>query len=138
MRINRFANGGPAGCPITTLKLCNEDDIALLLTGTGSSFRSLHHYDSADAMTPCSVADGQVRLFRQYESPEDVHLVSSFRGLTDTIPSSNRDPGLVVEWQQGRGHLLMGGSVKYIRVWDAPREIAIQVCRPLLSLPDED
>ena len=35
-KLNRFANGGPSGCPITTLKLCNEDDIALLLTGTGA------------------------------------------------------------------------------------------------------
>lgn len=79
------------------------------------------------------VEDGHVRLFRQYESTNEVNLVSSFRGITDFIPSTIQDPGLVIEWQQGRGHILMGGSVKYIRVWDAPREIAIQVSPPFLS-----
>lgn len=78
-------------------------------------------------------ADGDVRLFRSYESPDDVKLISSFQGISEELPrSSNQaDAGLVVEWQQGRGQLLMGGNVKYIRVWDATRELTIQV-RPLL------
>lgn len=37
LRINRFANGSPAGVPITTLRFVNEDDIGLLLTASGSS-----------------------------------------------------------------------------------------------------
>lgn len=36
LRINRFANGSPAGVPITTLRFVNEDDIGLLLTASGS------------------------------------------------------------------------------------------------------
>ncbi|GAA5866660.1 hypothetical protein JCM8547_002714 [Rhodosporidiobolus lusitaniae] len=123
IRINHFANGTPAGVPITTLRFVNEDDIALLMTAT---------------------ADGDVRLFRAYESPDDVKLVSSFQGIaeslptTTTFPSSSssslspaaspnpQDAGLVVEWQQGRGQLLLGGNVKFIRVWDATRETIFQ------------
>ncbi|GAA5893372.1 hypothetical protein JCM8208_004422 [Rhodotorula glutinis] len=106
-RLNYFANGTPKGVPITTLRFVNEDDIALLMTAT---------------------ADGDVRLFRSYESPDDVKLISSFQGISEELPrSSNQaDAGLVVEWQQGRGQLLMGGNVKYIRVWDATRELTIQ------------
>jgi len=34
LRINHFANGTPPNVPITTLRFVNEDDIALLLTGS--------------------------------------------------------------------------------------------------------
>ncbi|GAA6035794.1 hypothetical protein JCM8097_005706 [Rhodosporidiobolus ruineniae] len=105
VRINHFANGTPLGVPITTLRFVNEDDIALLLTGT---------------------ADGDIRLFRAYESPDQVKLISSFQGIAESLPTTNpaheQDAGLVVEWQQGRGQLLMGGNTKFIRVWDATRE----------------
>lgn len=76
-------------------------------------------------------ADGHVRLFRHYESPTDVKLVSSFQGISETIPTTTQqqDAGLVFEWQQGRGQVLMGGNVKYIRVWDATRETILQVCQ---------
>ncbi|GAA5955837.1 hypothetical protein JCM21900_001731 [Sporobolomyces salmonicolor] len=107
LRINEFANGTPTSVPITTLRFVNEDDIALLLTGS---------------------ADGDIRLFRSYESPEEVKLISSFQGISETLPTTatGQDAGLVVEWQQGRGQVLMGGNVKYIRVWDATRETVLQ------------
>lgn len=80
-------------------------------------------------LTRNAIADGDIRLFRSYESPEDVKLISSFQGISETIPTSSNeaDAGLVVEWQQGRGQVLMGGNVKYIRVWDATRETILQV-----------
>ncbi|BGP15435.1 hypothetical protein JCM10213_005064 [Rhodosporidiobolus nylandii] len=109
LRINHFANGTPANVPITTLRFVNEDDIALLMTAT---------------------ADGDVRLFRAYESPDDVKLISSFQGIAESLPTTaptkEADAGLVVEWQQGRGQLLLGGNVKFIRVWDATRETIFQ------------
>ncbi|KDE09015.1 hypothetical protein, variant [Microbotryum lychnidis-dioicae p1A1 Lamole] len=107
LRINRFANGSPASVPITSLKFVNEDDVAMLLSGT---------------------ADGHVRLFRNYASADNVELVSSFQGIAETIPTTTtqQDAGLVLEWQQGRGQLLMGGNVKLIRVWDATKEQAVQ------------
>ncbi|GAO50281.1 hypothetical protein G7K_4411-t1 [Saitoella complicata NRRL Y-17804] len=102
-RLNRFSNGNPMGSRITEVKFINEDDVALLMTGSG---------------------EGIIRLYRNYESEESMELVSSWRALTDLLPS-NRSSGLVAEWQQGRGTLLVGGDVKVIRVWDAPRETCL-------------
>lgn len=104
--VQHFANGSPASVPITSLTFVNEADVATLLTGS---------------------ADGHVRLFRHYDDPKEIKMVSSFRGLTDMVRSTRQEAGLVVEWQQRRGHLLMGGNAKYIRVWDALRELAVQV-----------
>jgi len=79
----------------------NEDDTAFLLTGS---------------------SEGAVRIYKCYENSKDITLLSSWRALTDMIPS-NRSSGLVAEWQQGRGSLLVGGDVKVIRIWDALREV---------------
>ncbi|KAA8914605.1 raptor N-terminal caspase like domain-containing protein [Sphaerosporella brunnea] len=102
-RLNRFSNGNPVGTRITEIKFLNEDDVALLMTGSG---------------------DGVVRIYRNYESEKDIELVSSWRALTDLLPSQ-RSSGLIADWQQGRGTLLVGGDVKVIRVWDAPRELCM-------------
>lgn len=67
-----------------------------------------------------------MRIYRNYESREDVELVSSWSALTDLLPS-RRSSGLVAEWQQGRGTMLVGGDVRVIRVWDAPREMCMSV-----------
>ncbi|KAF3941315.1 hypothetical protein ABW19_dt0202382 [Dactylella cylindrospora] len=103
-RLNQFSNGNPAGTRITDVKFLNEDDVALLLTGSG---------------------DGVVRIYKNYEDDRKIELVSAWRALTDLLPS-NRSSGLVAEWQQGRGALLVGGDMKVIRVWDAPREVCLQ------------
>lgn len=65
-----------------------------------------------------------VRIYRNPESAESCELVSSWRALTDLLPSK-RSSGLVADWQQGRGTMLVGGDVKVIRVWDAPREMCL-------------
>ena len=72
-------------------------------------------------------SDGVIKIFRNYES-EDVELVSAFRALTDLIPS-NKNAGLVFDWQQGQGKLLVAGDVKVIRVWNAATEICTSVRR---------
>ena len=82
-------------------------------------------------------SDGVIKIFRNYES-EDVELVSAFRALTDLIPS-NKNAGLVLDWQQGQGKLLVAGDVKVIRVWNAATEICTNVRRPVTdSLGDTD
>ncbi|EPS36808.1 hypothetical protein H072_9652 [Dactylellina haptotyla CBS 200.50] len=103
-RLNQFSNGNPSGTRITDIKFINEDDTALLLTGSG---------------------DGVVRIYKNYEEDRNIELVSAWRALTDLLPS-NRSSGLVADWQQGRGSLLVGGDMKVIRVWDAPREVCLQ------------
>ncbi|KAI5480372.1 WD repeat protein, regulatory associated protein of mTOR [Pseudohyphozyma bogoriensis] len=106
-RLNRFTNGTSPSVPISSVRFVNEDDVALVMSGS---------------------ADGHVRLFRDYAEPGEVHLVSSFQGIQEQLPTTTKqaDAGLVLEWQQGRGQLLMGGNVKFIRVWDAQREVALQ------------
>lgn len=102
-RLNRFSNANPQGTRITAIDFINEDDLALLISGT---------------------SEGVVRVYRNYESHRDVQLVTSFRALSDILPT-NQSSGLVMEWQQTRGTLLCSGDVKAIRVWDMPRELCI-------------
>ena len=104
-RLCRFSNGNPPGSRISEARFINEDDSALLLTGS---------------------SDGVVKIFRNYESDKDIELVSAFRALTNLVPS-NKSAGLVLDWQQGQGRLLVAGDVRYIRVWNAATEICINV-----------
>ena len=105
MRLNRFSNGNPPGSRINESRFINEDDQALLMTGS---------------------SDGVIKLFRNYESEKEVEVVSAFRALTDLVPS-NKNAGLVFDWQQGQGKLLVAGDVKVIRVWNAATEICSTV-----------
>lgn len=99
-RVNRFSNGNPLGSKINEVRFINEDDQALLMTGS---------------------SDGVVKLFRNYES-DQAEIVTSFRALPELIPS-NKNAGLVLEWQQGQGKALVAGDVKVIRVWNAATEV---------------
>ncbi|KKA23528.1 Meiotic regulator-interacting protein [Rasamsonia emersonii CBS 393.64] len=101
IRLNRFSNGNPPGSKINEIRYINEDDQALLMTGS---------------------SDGVLKIFRNYESPKDVEIVTAFRALPELIPS-NRNAGLVFDWQQGQGKVLVAGDVKVIRVWNAATEV---------------
>lgn len=104
-RINCFSNGNPLDSRITDVRFINEDDQALLMTGS---------------------SDGVIKIFRNYDSRGKTELVTGFRALTDLVPS-NRNAGLVFDWQQGRGLVLVAGDVKVIRVWNAGTEVCISV-----------
>jgi len=67
-------------------------------------------------------SDGVIKVFRGYESKREVELVTSFRALTD-LEQSTKSAGLVFEWQQSRGQVLVAGDVRSIRVWNAGTEI---------------
>ncbi len=71
-------------------------------------------------------SDGVIKIFRNYESEKNVELVTAFRALTDLVPST-KNAGLVLDWQQGQGKLLVAGDVKVIRVWNAATEICTNV-----------
>ncbi|KAG0033280.1 hypothetical protein BGZ81_008865 [Podila clonocystis] len=101
--LNRFSNSNPRGTSITSVKYINEDDIALLMVASG---------------------EGVVRLYRKYEEASQTDIVTSWRVLTDMLPSS-KSTGTITDWQQGRGALLVGGDARVIRVWDAAREFCI-------------
>jgi len=110
-KLNRFSNGNPSRSRITEVRLINEDDQALLMTGS---------------------SDGVIKLFRNYESQQDVELVTAFRALTDLEPT-NKSAGLVFDWQQSRGLILVAGDVRSIRVWNAGTEMCTAVSIPCLS-----
>ena len=67
-------------------------------------------------------SDGILRLFRGYEDPDQISLVTAFRGLSDLVPS-NRNAGLVFDWQQGQGKALVAGDTRVIKVWNAATEM---------------
>lgn len=73
-------------------------------------------------------SDGVLKVFRNYESAHDVEIVTAFRALPELIPS-NRNAGLVLDWQQGQGKALVAGDVKVIRVWNAATEVCTNVSR---------
>lgn len=100
-RLSRFSNGNPKGSKINEARFINEDDSALLISGS---------------------SDGVVRIFRNYD--REVELVTAYRALTEMVPST-RNAGLVFDWQQMKGRLLVAGDAKVIRVWDATMEYCI-------------
>lgn len=59
-------------------------------------------------------------------------MVSSFRGLTEII-NVRRGSGLIMDWKQSGGTLLVGGDSRIIRVWDAHTESQVLV-RSLRSI----
>ncbi|SPO41527.1 related to KOG1 - Subunit of TORC1, a rapamycin-sensitive complex involved in growth control [Pseudozyma flocculosa] len=107
--LSRFANGNPARTNITSALFVNEEADAMLLVGS---------------------AEGDVRIYRHYDSPaftpgyRGPELASSFRALPDLV-RSKRPSGLIVDWLQVSGHLLAGGDSRVIRVWDAHRELCV-------------
>jgi regulator-associated protein of mTOR len=104
-RINSFSNGNPPESKISDVRFINEDDQALLMTGS---------------------SDGVIKIFRNYDRKGETELVTGFRALTDLV-SSNKNAGLVFDWQQGRGLILVAGDVKVIRVWNAGTEVCTNV-----------
>ena len=102
-RLCRFANGNPEGSKISDLQFINEDDQAFLLTGS---------------------SDGVIRIYRNYDSDKRIEVASAWRALTHLVPS-NVNSGMVFDWQQVTGKLLVAGDVKVIRVWAAAPELCV-------------
>lgn len=103
-QLARFSNDNPEGSRINDARFMNEDDHQPLLM-VGSS-------------------DGVLKVYRQYWDPEEVSVVASWRALTELVPS-NRNAGLVFDWQQGQGRVLAAGDVKIIKIWNAATELCV-------------
>ncbi|KAG1056672.1 hypothetical protein G6F43_001453 [Rhizopus delemar] len=102
-------NNNPPHSRITDMKFLNEEDEALLLTGSD---------------------DGVVRLYKNYDQEQAV-LISSWRALKDMEKSNSKQSGLVTDWHQARGYLFTGGDSKVIKVWDAHQEL------PVMDIPTQ-
>jgi regulatory associated protein of mTOR len=53
-------------------------------------------------------------------------MVSSFRGLNEVIQTRNGS-GVILDWRQSGGSLLVGGDSRIVRVWDAHTEAQLLV-----------
>ncbi|KAF7327508.1 hypothetical protein MKEN_00329700 [Mycena kentingensis (nom. inval.)] len=100
-RLCHFANGNPGKTRVTSLDVIDQDIGGIILT-----------------------ADGVVRLYRNYDlsiNSAPVQLVSAFRGLTE-IADIQGGSGVVMDWKQSAGLLLVGGDSRIVKVWDAQTE----------------
>jgi regulator-associated protein of mTOR len=102
-RLSRFSNGNPVGSTISDMKFINEDDQGFLLTGS---------------------SDGVMRVYRKYDSDKQIELASAWRALTHMVPSTVNS-GMVFDWQQVSGRVIVAGDVRVIRVWYAAHETCI-------------
>jgi regulator-associated protein of mTOR len=102
-RLSRFSNGNPGGSKVSDMRFINEDDQAMLMTGS---------------------SDGVIRIYRNYDTDSNVELASSWRALTHMVPS-NVNSGMVFDWQQVTGRVLVAGDVRVIRVWYAAHETCV-------------
>ncbi|KAG6857290.1 hypothetical protein H0H87_006483 [Tephrocybe sp. NHM501043] len=102
-RLNYFCNGNPRGTSITSLHIINEDVGGIIVTAS---------------------AEGTIRLYRNYDPTLEqgpVQMVSAFRGLNEVI-QLRQGSGVITDWKQSSGHLLVGGDSRIIRSWDAQTE----------------
>ncbi|KDQ62866.1 hypothetical protein JAAARDRAFT_188509 [Jaapia argillacea MUCL 33604] len=105
-RLAYFCNGNPKGTSITSLHIVNQDVGGLILAAS---------------------ADSVIRLYRNYDTSlgqlcsGPVQMVSSFRGLNEVL-QVKRGAGIVTDWKQAGGFLMVGGDSRIIRVWDAHTE----------------
>lgn len=75
-----------------------------------------------------------MRLYRNFDPTLEqgpLQMVSSFRALHEMI-QVRRGSGLVLDWKQSGGTLLVGGDSRIIRVWDAHTETQVLVRWPYL------
>ncbi|EGW35348.1 Kontroller of growth [Spathaspora passalidarum NRRL Y-27907] len=118
--VKKFSNGNPFGTKITDIKFLNEDDLPLLLTGSSDGvikiYKNFHNYER--------FGYGQASDDLEADEDKKVELIAGWRALTDLLLTS-KSSGLISEWQQSRGSLLVSGDVKIIRIWDAPRELCL-------------
>lgn len=110
------------------MKFLNEEDEALLLTGSGKNSTGL--INSKLNKNTVSIDDGVVRLYKNYDQEQAV-LISSWRALKDMEKSNSKQSGLVTDWHQARGYLFTGGDSKVIKVWDAHQELPVMVNKKL-------
>lgn len=125
-RLNHFSNGNSKDTVITALEIINQDVGGIIVAGSCMPCHKLSFH--FDAYPPS--ADGLVRLYRNYDPTMEqgpLQMVSAFRGLHEVI-QLRQGAGLVMNWDQAPGTLLVGGDCRVIKAWDAGTENAGLVC----------
>ncbi|WVQ80682.1 hypothetical protein IAT38_002787 [Cryptococcus sp. DSM 104549] len=120
-KLNRFSNQNIPGSSISSVHFINEMASSLMLTAS---------------------TEGSVRIFRDYETPGETALASTFRAVSDVLPVAHSS-GVLTAWEQQKGHLLVGGDMKVVRLWDATverhlRDIATQAGSNLTAISSDE
>ncbi|KAL1726713.1 hypothetical protein EV714DRAFT_254690 [Schizophyllum commune] len=105
-RLCHFCNGNPRGTNITALEIVNQDIGGIIVSGS---------------------ADGVVRLYRNYDpalQQGPLQMVSSWRAINELI-YTDHGAGLIMDWNQSSGVLLVGGDSRTVKVWDAQTETSV-------------
>ncbi|WWD04747.1 hypothetical protein V865_002818 [Kwoniella europaea PYCC6329] len=120
-RLNKFSNQNIPGSSISSVHFINEMASSLMLTAS---------------------TEGSIRIFRDYETPNETALASTFRAVSETHPVAHSS-GVLTAWEQQKGHLLVGGDMKVVRLWDATverhlRDIATQAGANLTAIASDE
>jgi regulator-associated protein of mTOR len=63
-------------------------------------------------------------MYRNYDPTLEqgpLQMVSAFRGLNEVV-QLRHGTGMIMDWKQSAGILLLGGDSRVIKVWDAQTE----------------
>ncbi|WWC70649.1 uncharacterized protein I206_104600 [Kwoniella pini CBS 10737] len=120
-RLNKFSNQNIPGSSISSVHFINEMASSLMLTAS---------------------TEGSIRVFRDYETPNETALASTFRAVSEIHPVGHSS-GVLTAWEQQKGHLLVGGDMKVVRLWDATverhlRDIATQAGANLTAISSDE
>ncbi|KAJ3570758.1 hypothetical protein NP233_g4189 [Leucocoprinus birnbaumii] len=102
-RLSQWSNGNPRGTSITSIQIINQEVGGIIVVGS---------------------SEGIVRLYRNFDPVMEqgpVQMVSAFRALNEII-QTRQGAGVILDWKQSAGTLLVGGDAKVIKVWDAQTE----------------
>ncbi|WVO15766.1 hypothetical protein L204_103428 [Cryptococcus depauperatus] len=121
VKLNKFSSQNIMGSSISSIHFVNEMASSLILTAS---------------------TEGSIRIFRDYETPGETSLASTFRAVSDTFPVGHSS-GVLTAWEQQKGHLLVGGDMKVVRLWDAAverhlRDIATQAGSNLTAISSDE
>ncbi|WVW84544.1 hypothetical protein I302_106578 [Kwoniella bestiolae CBS 10118] len=120
-RLNKFSNQNIPGSSVSSVHFINEMASSLMLTAS---------------------TEGSIRIFRDYETPNETALASTFRAVSEIHPVGHSS-GVLTAWEQQKGHLLVGGDMKVVRLWDATverhlRDIATQAGANLTAIASDE
>jgi regulator-associated protein of mTOR len=129
-KLNKFSNQNVAGSSISGVHFINEMASSLMLTASSeSTFPWPPASVKIGGVLISVLAEGSIRIWRDYETRGETELASSFRAVSDLYPVGHSS-GVLTAWEQGKGHLLVGGDMKVVRLWDATVERHLRVSRP--------
>lgn len=119
VKLNKFSNQNVYGSSISSAHFINEMASSLMLTASSMSLP--HRNGQAD-----DLAEGCIRIWRNYEENAKTELASTFRAVSDLLPVGHSS-GVLTAWEQQKGHLLVGGDMRVVRLWDATVERHLRV-----------